>query len=294
MRRIFGIAVVVMLFLSGGLWADEKEDVLKAQRLYDQGKLEEALVLVEKGIKKYPGSQMWLKGKYFILLGLGRYHQALDVAIQKDRMAKEKTSDGSLDIARVYLKMKNKEEALKWLETTVNRGYIQFREFKEDPTYDLVRQDKRFAAIIQGAKRNIGLGKPAKEFTVQSLDGKELSLSQYAGKVVLVDFWATWCPPCVKEIPHLKKYYSEFKDSGFEIIGISLDISLDALKTYIEKEKLGWPIAYSGKGWDDKTGKLYSVTSIPSVWLVDKKGVLRYFNLNGEELRKAIVGLVAE
>jgi thiol-disulfide isomerase/thioredoxin len=112
--------------------------------------------------------------------------------------------------------------------------------------------------------------------------------------VVLVDFWATWCKSCREEMPLLKDYYKEFKAKGFEMIGISLDSSEEKLKEYIKQNNLEWRFSYSGKGWKDETVMRYGVNSIPSHWLIDKKGILRSFGLKGEKLRKAIALLLAE
>lgn len=140
----------------------------------------------------------------------------------------------------------------------------------------------------------IGLGKKARDFTVKLWGSGEFSLSAQTGKVVLVNFWATWCDSCRKEIPDLIKYYSEFKDKGFEIMGISLDSSERKLEEYIKRTGMAWDTAYSGNAWKDETVMLYGVNSIPSNWLIDKNGVLRSFGLKGEELRSAIAELVKE
>ena len=135
------------------------------------------------------------------------------------------------------------------------------------------------------------IGKPAPDFQVMDLKGKKLSLKKFEGQVVLLDFWATWCPPCVAEIPNVKKAYEKYKDQKFQIIGISLDRSQPPLDAFIERENLAW-LHY----WD-QNGKLanqYGVRGIPSTFLIDGEGVIRRTNLRGSRLETAVAALVKE
>jgi peroxiredoxin len=136
---------------------------------------------------------------------------------------------------------------------------------------------------------------PAKDFTVPLLSGASYTLSQDQGKVVLIDFWATWCPPCVAEIPQLKDVYAQIKERGFEIIGISLDSDREVLENFTRQKDLPWRIGFSGNGMDDEVAKLYRVDSAPRYLLVDRKGVVRHaFDMGGKKLGDAIQELVTE
>ena len=126
------------------------------------------------------------------------------------------------------------------------------------------------------------------------MDGSVFKLAAQKGKVILIDFWAAWCGPCKKAIPSLKDYYNEFKSEGFDIIGISLDYNRKDLESFLCKEHIKWKIAYTGNGWDNTVVKLYGVTSMPSVWLIDKKGYLRFFNPGRKSLRENIKQLLSE
>ena len=110
-------------------------------------------------------------------------------------------------------------------------------------------------------------GEPAKELKVKSEDGKELTLAQLCEgkKVLLVDFWASWCGPCRKEIPNVKQQYALYKDKGFEVVSISIDKNLDAWKKALAEEKLEWPNFHDKLGAAD----LYKVRSIPAMFLID-------------------------
>jgi thiol-disulfide isomerase/thioredoxin len=107
-----------------------------------------------------------------------------------------------------------------------------------------------------------------------SMDGKEVDLSKMNSKVVLIDFWATWCGPCVKEIPNVLKSYEKFHGKGFEIVGISLDQDKAKLESFIKDKGMTWVQYFDGKGWKNEISTRYGINSIPAMWLVNKKGIV--------------------
>ncbi|MCX7803614.1 MAG: TlpA family protein disulfide reductase [Planctomycetota bacterium] len=128
----------------------------------------------------------------------------------------------------------------------------------------------------------------------KDIDGKLFSLARLKGKVVLVDFWATWCPPCREEMPNVKKIYGDFHEKGFEIVGVSLDKEEEKLRAYVKENGISWPQISDFKGWNNKTVQAFNVRSIPFMLVVDRKGIIRYRNVRGEELRQAVARLIAE
>jgi thiol-disulfide isomerase/thioredoxin len=121
------------------------------------------------------------------------------------------------------------------------------------------------------------IGKPlAIRFT--ALDGREVDLAKFTGKVVLVEFWSTTCGPCVAEMPTVKAAYEKLHPRGFEVVAISLDDKEAPLRQFISEKALPWPQYFDGKGWENKFAVQYGVFGIPTLWLVDKRGNLRDIN----------------
>lgn len=129
-----------------------------------------------------------------------------------------------------------------------------------------------------------------------SLQGEEIDLSAMKGKVILVDFWATWCGPCIAELPNVIKAYEKYHDQGFEIIGISLDKAEDKakLENFIKEKNMPWPQHFDGQGWANEIAKKYGISSIPATFLIGPDGKVVATNLRGEALEKEVAKHVSK
>jgi thiol-disulfide isomerase/thioredoxin len=128
-----------------------------------------------------------------------------------------------------------------------------------------------------------------------AVDGTQVDVSKMRGKVVLVDFWATWCGPCVAEIPNVVAAYKKLHAKGFEIVGISFDRDGDKEKlvSFTKEKNMTWPQYFDGKFWQNEFGQKYGINSIPTMWLVNKKGMV--VDTNGREnLAEKVEKLLAE
>ncbi len=135
-------------------------------------------------------------------------------------------------------------------------------------------------------------GQPAAEIALPAVGGDTLLLSSLKGKVVVLDFWASWCGPCRNSNRVLTKLYPKYKNKGFEILGVSLDDEQAKWKTAITKDKITWLQVNDPGGWEAKTAMTWNISAIPTSFLIDKEGKLVAMDLRGKELEKALKYLI--
>jgi peroxiredoxin len=197
--------------------------------------------------------------------------------------------------AMLYLEVLNDSE----------KGVETIRQVKRDfpNTTPGKRADAMIASIAKQSESNAEAKqaqaalKPGAEFPAfdeKDVTGKPLSIGKLRGKVVLIDFWATWCPPCRAEIPNVVKVYEKHHSEGFEIIGVSLDQDQQKLESFTKENKMPWQQFFDGQGWGNKLAVKYGVQSIPATYLIDSRGRIIGSDLRGDALEEAVTKALAK
>lgn len=206
----------------------------------------------------------------------------------------EKTDDVAQILmmkAMLYLQVfENDEKGTEMLQQLKK----DFPDTKQGKNVDAMLENMKAQAAAKKINKALVEGSKFPDFEEKDLDGKALSIANYKGKVVLIDFWATWCGPCVGELPNVLKAYEKFHGQGFEIIGVSLDSDEGKLKSFIADKKMTWQQFFDGKGWGNKLAAKYGIQSIPATYLLDGEGKIIGKGMRGEALAEAVEKALAK
>lgn len=193
----------------------------------------------------------------------------------------QKTAMLAMQLANAFEQIPDGEE----VAATALKTFGPILESSPDPKI------KELGESFAGKLRLLELpGKPM-EISGALLDGTPFNQKALAGKVVLVDFWATWCGPCVAEIPNMLEQYEKYHAKGFEVVGISLDEEKEKVDAFVAEHKIPWPIIYVGKGWQDPTAQFYGISGIPQLILIGRDGNVITLNARGKKLGERLADL---
>jgi len=161
-----------------------------------------------------------------------------------------------------------------------------------DPTLrtspDYIKIDERIIIL-----ERVNIGMPLLDFRQESPDGETIAPSDFKGKLLLIDFWASWCRPCRIENPHVVAHYNDYHHLGFEILGVSLDTNREKWLQAIKDDGLEWPQVSDLRGWENRASELYGVRSIPHTVLISPEGIILEKNLRGDALRAKVAELLS-
>jgi len=254
---------------------------LIGQIYFQMSKYKDAAAALREAIALKPANEASLNNALGTALYLQGDKKVLEEAVTALQRAIE-LSGGSVvkayyNLGHALIKLGRKEEGVAALKT-----YLELNPSAEN------------AGEVQAVIANADLAgeRFAPAFSVTSTTGDPLSLEKLRGKIVLLDFWATWCKPCLYEMPHVKKIWEKYGGDNFVIIGVSLDSKLNALEEYLKREGITWPQFYDGGGWNNKVSRLYQVSSIPHTVLIDQDGIIRAVGLRGGSLSSKIGDLL--
>ncbi|TLD41436.1 MAG: Thiol:disulfide interchange protein [Candidatus Jettenia ecosi] len=243
---------------------------------------EESLKSLNTLIEKYAGTEQELEAKFYIGAIYNEMHTYDEAIKYFDIVLSHEGIDSNFKARSLYFKIKallGKGDIVKAKETIAELKLI------EPAAAD------SFGSELSGLVR---IGAEAPTFSAMDFKGNQIDLSKYRGNIVILDFWATWCDPCLEAFPKVKNMYNKFKDKGVQFIGVSLDDDIENVRGFVKQEKVEWPQLFDGKRWKGVLPGLYRVNIIPTMFVIDRESKIRYMGSNLESATQVVMTLLSE
>jgi tetratricopeptide (TPR) repeat protein len=251
------------------------------QVLWQSGDYKGAAAAYRQAVQLKPENEAELHNALGVMLYLQKDKSAYVEATNEFQKAidqsKGRVVKAYYNLGHALIKMGRKEDGIAAFKT-----YLE----KEPNAKEAVE----IRAIIANPKN---AGEPfAPSFNVKSTQGDQIALDKLRGKIVLLDFWASWCGPCREDMPEVRKIWKQYSGENFVMIGINLDRDQRAFDKYVREQGVSWPQYFDGGGWNNKVSRLYGVHAIPHTVLIDQDGIIRATGLRAGRLSKAIGDLL--
>lgn len=241
-------------------------------------------------VEKLNKDMMALQAKFQNAMSTGNADEADKAQIDRQAML-----DNNLFYTKNFVKEHKNSVVSAYITLAMLAGQVDGTELdsivsKFTPEISTSEYVIKLKEMIQEQKKT-AIGVEAPDFTMNDLEDKPVKLSLLRGKVVMIDFWASWCAPCRQENPNVVKLYNQYHEKGFEIIGVSLDKTKENWVNAIKDDKLSWIHVSDLQYWQNAVARLYGVNAIPQSFLLDKDGKIIAKGLRGEELAKKLAEL---
>lgn len=241
-------------------------------------------------MEKLNKDMMALQAKYQNAMSTGNTDEA-----DKARIDGQAMQDNNLFYTKNFVKEHKNSVVSAYITLAMLAGQVDGAELdsivsKFTPEISTSEYVIKLKEMVQEQKKT-AVGVEAPDFTMNDTEGKPVKLSSLRGKVVMIDFWASWCAPCRQENPNVVKLYNQYHEKGFEIIGVSLDKDNENWVKAIKDDQLSWIHVSDLQYWQNAVARLYGVNTIPQSFLLDKDGKIIAKGLRGEELAKKLAEL---
>lgn len=283
---------------------NESERGYQTVFILENGQLQAALDAKSSSVKGTPENDAYAS-LYGQLASFDQEMEKLNADSRSEDKAIAETAANKIDelskqaLAKITEYIKANSNKLSAAKLFVENNYEMAEEDlfaivdKADSLFKSAPRMEKLLPVIE-ARRNVAVGKKFADFEMTDMNGKTRKLSEFVGngKIVLIDFWASWCPPCRRDMPNIVEVYKQYKNKGFEIVGVSLDSKKEAWEKGVKDLNITWMQLSDLQGWKNAGAKLYGVNSIPHTVLVDKDGTIIAKGLHGKEIGEKLAEML--